>query len=84
MNRTIKKATVNRYHYETHDQLRQQLADFDAAYNFACRLRTLRGLTTYKAVWKAWTDEPAHFISNSHHQSPGPNIKNSTRRNVST
>jgi hypothetical protein len=27
MNRTIKEATVNRYHYETHDQLRTQLAD---------------------------------------------------------
>jgi hypothetical protein len=32
MNRTIKEATVNRYHYETHDQLRQHLADFVTAY----------------------------------------------------
>lgn len=32
MNRTIKEATVKRYHhYETHDQLRQQLADFHVA-----------------------------------------------------
>jgi transposase InsO family protein len=43
MNRTIKDATVKRFHYENHDQLRQHLADFVAAYNFARRLKTLRG-----------------------------------------
>ncbi len=74
MNRTIKEATVKRYHYETHDQLRQHLADFVAAYNFARRLKTLRGLTPYEAICKAWTDDPDRFISNPHHQSPGPNI----------
>ncbi len=45
MNRTIKEATVKRYHYDTHDQLRQHLGDFVAAYNFGRRLKTLRGLT---------------------------------------
>ncbi|MET4898941.1 IS481 family transposase [Sphingomonadaceae bacterium jetA1] len=74
MNRTIKVATVKRYHYETHDQLRQHLADFVADYNFARRLKTLRGLTPYEAICKAWTDDPCRFISNPHHQSPGPNI----------
>jgi hypothetical protein len=73
MNRTIKEATVKRYHYETHDQLRQHLADFVAAYNFARRLKTLRGLTPYEAICKAWTDDPSRFISNPHHQSLGPN-----------
>src|SRR6202043_4162091 len=28
MNRTLKEATVKRYYYETHDQLRRHLADF--------------------------------------------------------
>ena len=28
MNRTIKEATVQRYHYGNHDQLRQHLDDF--------------------------------------------------------
>ena len=74
MNRTIKEATVKRYHYETHDQLRQHLIDFIAAYSFARRLKTLRGLTPYEAISKAWTDDPRQFISNPHHQSPGPNI----------
>ena len=45
MNRTIKDATVKRYFYETHDQLRAHLRDFVDAYNFARRLKTLKGLT---------------------------------------
>jgi transposase InsO family protein len=74
MNRTIKDATVKRFHYDSHDQLRQHLADFVAAYNFARRLKTLRGLTPYEAICKAWMDEPSRFTQNPHHQIPGPNI----------
>ena len=74
MNRTIKDATVKRYHYDVHDQLRQHLADFVAACNFARRLKTLRGLTPYEAICKAWTDEPFTFTHDPHHQIPGPNI----------
>jgi transposase InsO family protein len=74
MNRTIKDATVKRFHYESHDQLRQHLADFVAAYNFARRLKTLRGLTPYEAICKTWAEEPSRFIHNPHHQMPGPNI----------
>ncbi|MFC0389713.1 integrase core domain-containing protein, partial [Muricoccus vinaceus] len=74
MNRTIKDATVRRFHYESHNQLRQHLADFIAAYNFARRLKTLRGLTPYEAICKAWTEEPSRFIHDPHHQIPGPNI----------
>lgn len=45
MNRTMKEATVKRFHYESHDQLRTHLDDFMAAYNFARRLKTVSGLT---------------------------------------
>src|SRR3546814_6599734 len=38
MNRTIKEATVKRFHYDDHGQLRRHLADFLDAYNFARRL----------------------------------------------
>jgi hypothetical protein len=55
MNRTIKDATVKRYFYETHDELRAHLRDFVDAYNFARRLKTLRGLTPYEFICKAWT-----------------------------
>jgi len=34
MNRTIKDATVKRYFYETHDELRAHLCDFVDAYNW--------------------------------------------------
>ena len=45
MNRTLKEATVRRFHHETHDQLRSHLTDFVNAYNFGRRLKTLKGLT---------------------------------------
>ncbi len=45
MNRAIKEATVKRYHYDSHDQLRQHPGDFVAAYNFGRRLKALKGLT---------------------------------------
>src|SRR4051812_19834397 len=73
MNRPIKAATVKRFPSESHDQPPQPLADFVAAYNFARRLKPLRGLTPYEAICKAWTDEPARFTQNPHHQIPGPN-----------
>ena len=74
MNRTIKEATVKRFPYDSHDQLRQYLADFVAAYNFARRIKTLRGLTPYEAICKAWTDDSSRFTNDPHHQIPGPNI----------
>jgi transposase InsO family protein len=74
MNRTIKEATVKRFHYETHDQLRRHLADFVAAYNFARRLKTLKGLTPYEFICKAWAKEPERFSLNPLHQMPGLNI----------
>ncbi len=39
MNRTIKDATVKRFHYEIHAELRSHLSDFVNAYNFAKRLK---------------------------------------------
>lgn len=73
MNRTIKDATVKRYHYARHDQLRQHLQDFIDAYNFARRLKTLKGLTPYEYICKCWTSQPDRFIINPIHQMPGLN-----------
>ena len=61
MNRTIKEATVKRYHYDDHDQLARHLADFISAYNFGRRLKTLKGLTPYEFICKCWTSEPERF-----------------------
>jgi hypothetical protein len=38
MNRTLKEATVRRFHYASHKQLQQHLGQFLDAYNFAKRL----------------------------------------------
>ena len=70
MNRTIKEATVKRFHYDSHDELRTHLADFMAAYNFARRLKTLNGLTPYEYIARIWTSEPERFILNPIHQMP--------------
>ena len=59
MNRTIKDATVKRFYYESNDQLRQHLADFVAAYNFARRLKTLKGLTPYESSANAGQKSPS-------------------------
>ena len=73
MNRTIKDATVKRFHYDTHDELRSHLADFVSAYNFAKRLKTLKGLTPYEYICRAWTKEPERFTLNPLQQMPGLN-----------
>jgi Integrase core domain len=74
MNRTIKQATVHRYQYDSHDQLRQHLTDFVDAYNFARRLKALKGLTPYEFICKCWTNQPQRFKLNPTHQMPGLNI----------
>jgi transposase InsO family protein len=74
MNRTIKQATVQRYHYDTHEQLERHLADFVGAYNFGRRLKTLKGLTPYEFICRRWTLEPEKFRLNPIHQMPGLNI----------
>ena len=73
MNRTIKDATVKRFHYDDHDQLRRHLQDFIDAYNFGRRLKTLKGLTPYEYICKQWTIEPERFTIDPIHQMPGLN-----------
>ncbi|MDF2118715.1 IS481 family transposase [Roseiarcaceae bacterium H3SJ34-1] len=73
MNRTVKDATVKAYHYDDHDQLRRHLSNFVDAYNFARRLKTLKGLTPYEFVCKSWTAEPERFRISPLHKMMGPN-----------
>ena len=53
MNRTIKDATVKRFHYEDYDQPRSHLASFVDAYYYARRLKTLKALMPYEAICRA-------------------------------
>lgn len=48
MNRILKEATAKRYPYDSHAALREHLTLFVQAYNYGCRLKTLRGLTPYE------------------------------------
>jgi transposase InsO family protein len=73
MNRTIKDATVKRYHYDSHDQLRQHLQIFIDAYNYGRRLKTLRGLTPYEYIARIWKEEPERFKINPYRYSSGLN-----------
>lgn len=72
MNRTIKEATVKRFHYADHDQLRTHLEN-SVANNFGRRLKTLKGLTHHEYIFKIWTIEPECFSLNPIYQMPGLN-----------
>ena len=73
MNRTIKEATVKRYHYDTHAQLKTHLTDFISAYNYARRLKRLQGMTPVEYICKIWTKDPERFRINPIHHMMGLN-----------
>lgn len=74
MNRTIKEATVKRYYYETHQELKAHLKLFLTAYNFAKRLKTLNGLTVYEYIVKCWQNDKERFKIYPSHDTLGLNI----------
>jgi transposase InsO family protein len=74
MNRTLKDATVRRYHYASHDQLRAHLRDFLHAYNFAKRLKTHQGLTVFEFISKQWLADPQRFRHHPDHLTAGLSI----------
>ena len=51
MNHTPRDATVKPYHDQTHHHLKEHLQAFLMAYNFAKRLKTLKGLTPYEYIY---------------------------------
>ncbi len=72
INRTIKDATVKHYHYDYHEQLDNHLHAFLDAYNFAKRLKTLRGLTPYQSILNWWQHNNDFFFSNPYYLTSGP------------
>ncbi len=67
MNRTLKDATVYRYYYNTHQQFRDILVIFLMAYNFAKRLKSLKGLTPYEYICQQWQQQPGRFLFDPSH-----------------
>ena len=61
LNRTLKEATVLRYHYETTEQLNEHLQAFLLAYHHTKRLKTLRGLTPHEFVCAQHQKNPPIF-----------------------
>ena len=61
-NRTLKEATVQRYHYQTTAQLNEHLQAFLLAYNHAKRLKRLRGKTPHEFICQQWHLNPTIFI----------------------
>jgi len=73
MNRTLKDATVKRYHYKTHTKLIEHLHTFLMAYNFAKRLKALKGLTPYEFIHQQWEKDPNAFKTKPDHHMLGLN-----------
>jgi len=71
MNRTLKNATVHRYFYDTHQHLQDHLTTFLMAYNFAKRLKTLKGLTPYEYICQQWQEQPERFRTDPSHLTLG-------------
>ena len=64
MTRTLKETTVKKYYYQTYQHLKQPLYDFVSVYNFAKRLKTLKGLTSHEYIIKIWKNEPERLTIN--------------------
>ncbi|WP_240722304.1 hypothetical protein [Poseidonocella sp. HB161398] len=73
MNRTVKDATVKRFRFGSHDQLRSHLADVLNACNVARRLKTLSGPTPCECICRIRASEPHRVIAGPIHQMPGLN-----------
>ena len=67
MNRTIKLATVKRFQYESHEQIRTHLADFIDAYNFA---PSAQGAQRFHAL--RIHRQNLHFRARPVHRQPNP------------
>ena len=50
MDRTLKEATVLKYHDDTHIKRKDYIKAFFNAYNFGKRLKTLNGHTPYEYI----------------------------------
>jgi hypothetical protein len=75
MNRTVKAAVVKTcFYYDTNDELHSHLTNFVVAYNFAKRLKTLKGITPCEFTCNVWTNQAERFTLNPIRQMPGLNI----------
>jgi transposase InsO family protein len=74
MNRTLKEATVSSFTYQTHEQLKSHLHAYLMAYNFAKRLKSLKGKTPWQFILNQWTLHKDFFNTDPNHFLLGLNI----------
>ena len=73
MNRTLKEATVKNFSYATHQQLKEHLHAYLMVYNFAKRLKALKGKNPWQFILNQWTLHPDSFTLNPNHYFVGLN-----------
>ena len=73
MNRTSRRRPFNVTITAHTPELKAHIHAFLMAYNFAKRLKTLKGLTPYEYVCKVWTTQPNRFRLNPLHHTVGLN-----------
>ena len=73
MNRTIKEATVQRFHYDSHQQLAQQSRRLRQGLQLRPTPQDPQRSHAIRPVCKAWTSQPERFTLNPLHQMPGLN-----------
>jgi hypothetical protein len=66
-----KKLPSGSYHHNSHHQFGECLKLSFDAHSFAKRLKTLRGLTPYEAICKAWAEGSNRFTSDPIHLTSG-------------
>ena len=71
LNRTLKEATVKRYHCDNNDQLRRHLCNVRNAQNYARRLKPRNGLTPDDYNCKIWASEPERAVVSPFYLIPG-------------
>ena len=62
---------MQRYHYQTTDELNEHLQACWLVYNHAKRLKTLRGLTPHEFVCTQWQKNPNIFTGGPIHLTMG-------------
>ena len=75
MNRTLKEATVRRYHYASHDQLASAPSTPSSTPTIIAKApQNAPGAYRFRSIVnKCWTEQPKHFTDNPAHHFPGLN-----------
>jgi transposase InsO family protein len=72
-NRTLKEATLKKYHYDNKDIMEKHINDFIIVYNCAKKLSAIKRMTPAQFCIKSYQENPKAFRKNPYHQIVGLN-----------